>query len=233
MKRRKGLRDFLLLHVVPPLGAGLVRVIGKSMRLEEESPPPWEDLSRAREGIIVAFWHGRLLMMPLTYRGRRIAVLISQHRDGEIISRTVSTFGFSTIRGSSSRGGGRALRRMAALLKAGTDIAITPDGPRGPRHRVQAGVILLARLSGCPIYPLTFASDRFRSFGSWDRFQVPKFFSRGIFGWGQPLRVRESDDLEDKRQELERVLLEITTRADARYRISQGAVSAHGLSSER
>ena len=211
------LSDYLLLHIAPPLGAGLIRLVHLTMRIEVESRPPWEEINREKEGIIYAFWHNRLLLMPFASRGREAAVLISEHRDGELISRTMTSFGLSSVRGSSTRGGGRALRRMPRLLKEGTDVAITPDGPRGPRYRVQPGAIALARLSGRPIYPLTFASDRFRSFGSWDRFQVPKFFSRGVFVWGAPLWVRREDDLEMRRQELEERLTEITARADGRF----------------
>ena len=103
---------------------------------------------------------------------------------------------------------------MLGLLRAGFDIGITPDGPRGPRYRVQSGVISLARLSGRPVYPVTFAADRFHSFNSWDRFQVPRLFARGVFIWGEPMRVRRGEDLEEKRMELEARLADITTLAD-------------------
>ncbi len=206
------LTDYLLLRIVPPLGAGLIRVVKMTMRIETVARPRGEESER--EGNIYAFWHNRLLMMPYISRGRKAAALISQHRDGELISRTMTRFGFSSVRGSSSRGGGRALRRMPGLLKEGFDIGITPDGPRGPRYRVQPGVISLARLSGRPVYPVTFSADRFRSFNSWDRFQVPRLFARGVFVWGEPMRVRRGDDLEEKRMELEASLADITARAD-------------------
>jgi hypothetical protein len=203
-----------MLRIVPSLGAGLIRLVKMTMRIEIVACPCWEARDGEREGIIYAFWHNRLLLMHYVSRGRRAAALISQHRDGEFISRTIARFGYSSVRGSSTRGGGMALRRMPRLLKGGTDIAITPDGPRGPRYRVQPGVIYLARLSGRPIYPVTFASDRFHSFNSWDRFQVPRLFSRGVFVWGEPMRVRRGDDLEEKRKELEAILGDITARAD-------------------
>jgi lysophospholipid acyltransferase (LPLAT)-like uncharacterized protein len=208
------MNDYLLLHVVPPLGAGLIRFLKVTMRIRTVSPPPWEELNREKGGVIFAFWHSRLLLMPYIYRGREAAVLISRHRDGEIISRVMERFGFSSVRGSSTRGGAGALRRMPRLVRDGRDLAITPDGPRGPACRVQPGVILTARLSGRPVLPVTFASDRFHSFGSWDRFQVPKPFSRGVFVWGEPLHVSREDDLEERRQTLEDSLNTITRRAD-------------------
>jgi hypothetical protein len=209
--------DYLMLHLVPPLGAGLIRLVHGTMRIETESVPPWDAVNREKEGIIYAFWHNRLFLMPYASRGRETAVLISEHRDGELIARTMTSFGLSSVRGSSTRGGGRALRKMPRLLKEGTDVAITPDGPRGPRYRVQPGVISLARLSGRPIYPLTFGAERFRAFSSWDRFQVPGLFSAGVFVWGEPLTVKRGDDLEEKRLELEERLMEITRRADSRF----------------
>ena len=208
------LTDYLMLRIVPPLGAGLIRLVKMTMRIETIARPRWEEIDGDPEGIICAFWHNRLLLMPYASRGRKAAALISRHRDGELISRTVTHFGFSSVRGSSSRGGGRALRRMLGFLRSGFDIGITPDGPRGPRYRAQPGAIYLARLSGRPIYPVTFAADRFRSFNSWDRFQVPRLFSRGVVIWGEPMRVRRGDDLEGKRMELEAILADITAQAD-------------------
>jgi len=211
------LNDYLLLRIVPPLGAGLIRLIHRTMRIETEGRPPWEEIDREREGVIFTFWHNRLFLMPYAARGRKAAVLISQHRDGELISRTMSFFGISSVRGSSTRGGGMALRRMPRLLREGSDVAITPDGPRGPRYRVQPGALYLARISGRPIYPVTFASDRFFSFNSWDAFQVPKLCSQGVFVWGPPLTVARGDDLEERQRELEKRLMEITRRADGRF----------------
>ncbi len=200
--------------MVPPLGAALIRLVRLTMRIETANRPAWEVLDREPEGLIFAFWHNRLLLMPFASRGREVAVLISRHRDGELVSRTMDRFGFLSVRGSSTRGGDSALRKLPALLKAGKDVAITPDGPRGPCYRVQAGVVQLARLSGRPIVPVTFASDRFHSFRSWDRFQVPKLFSRGVFVWGAPFPVRREDGLEEKREELEGILNDLTRRAD-------------------
>ena len=188
------------------------------MRIETVTPPPWDELNREKGGVIFAFWHSRLLLMPYISRGREAAVLISQHRDGEIISRTMSCFGFSSVRGSTTRGGAGALRKMPKLVREGLDLAITPDGPRGPARRVQPGIILTARLSGRPVLPVTFASEHSYSFGSWDRFQVPRPFSRGVFVWGEPLQVRRKDDLEERRVSLENSLNAITRRADGWFK---------------
>src|SRR2546430_17087829 len=105
-------------------------------------------------------------MMPLCYGGSRLSILISEHRDGELIHLIVRWFDFDTIRGSTTRGGARALRQMARLGREGVDLAVTPDGPRGPRCVAQPGVVELAKLTGLPIIPLTFTASKKNSSGA-------------------------------------------------------------------
>ena len=122
-----------------------------------------DDLYRQGRSIIIAFWHGRQLMMPLAYRGRKAHILISQHRDGELIQRIVSRFGFHAVRGSTTRGGSVALRQLIAVGRAGGDVVMTPDGPKGPRQVAQPGAVQLAKATGLPIVPLTFACSKKKS----------------------------------------------------------------------
>ncbi|MCH7555002.1 MAG: lysophospholipid acyltransferase family protein [Proteobacteria bacterium] len=167
---------------------------------------------------IVAFWHGRLMMMPYCWRrGKSIEMLISQHRDGQLIARTIGHFDFPTIAGSTSRGGSEALRAMLRGLKRGGSIGITPDGPRGPRMRAGGGIADVARLSGAPILPLAFATSRRVVLGSWDRFIVALPFSRGVYVWGAPIEVPKGGD-EDAREAARRLIEErlnaVTAEAD-------------------
>jgi lysophospholipid acyltransferase (LPLAT)-like uncharacterized protein len=172
------------------------------------------------EPFILAFWHGRILMMPYCWqRGRPIRMLISNHPDGQIIARTVSHFGIDTVVGSTARGGGAALRVMLKALKSGTSVGITPDGPRGPRMRASEGVVQVARLSGASIIPCAFSTVRRQVLGSWDRFIVAWPFSRGVFVWGKPITVpRDADEaaLERSRLAIEQTLNSITAEADSR-----------------
>jgi len=169
---------------------------------------------------ILAFWHGRILMMPKSWRPEKaIHMLISQHRDGQLIARTVAHFGIRWLAGSSTRGGTQALRAMLKALKAGEYVGITPDGPRGPRMRASAGIVNVARLSGCPIIPATFAARRPKVLDSWDRFVVARPFSAGIFVWGRPIVVPHDADataLEACRQAVEAEMNAITRLADER-----------------
>ena len=164
------------------------------------------------EPFILAFWHGRIMMMPYCWRrDKKINMLISQHRDGQFIARTVSHFGIDTVAGSSSKGGSAALRAMLRSLKSGDSVGITPDGPRGPRMRASDGVVQVARMAGVPVIACGFSARRRKLLASWDRFTVALPFSRGVFVWAEPVWVT---DVEESRLLVERRLTEVTQRAD-------------------
>jgi len=148
----------------PPLIGALIRGVGRTMRLETVNAEGIMARWRRGETSIIAFWHGRQLMLPLAYHGSGLTILISRHRDGELISRAMVAFGFSAVRGSTTRGGAAGLRALANAGRNGRDLAVTPDGPRGPREIVQPGVIQLARLTGLPIVPLAFGASKKKSF---------------------------------------------------------------------
>lgn len=150
----------LALALLPPVGASIIRILGMSMRMTVRGNEAADTLTRDDRHFILAFWHGRQLMIPLAYRGREIHILISRHRDGELISRIMSRFGYHSVRGSSTRGGTAALRQLIKLGRSGVDIAITPDGPKGPRYVAQPGVIQIAKVTGLPILPLTFSCSK-------------------------------------------------------------------------
>ena len=218
MTARHILQNDFVLRFLCALGALYIRfcfTLGRWQVVNGHIPQQLWDKGRP---FILSFWHGRLLMMPYCWRkGVPIHTLISQHRDGSILARMVSHFSIRTIEGSSSRGGGTALRVILAALQAGESIGITPDGPRGPRMRVSSGIISIARLSGAPILPATFAVTRRKVLGSWDRFVVVWPLTRGVFVWGEPVTVAKDANeaaQETARQELERRLNRVTAEAD-------------------
>jgi lysophospholipid acyltransferase (LPLAT)-like uncharacterized protein len=155
----------LKLWLIPPFGYAAIRALGWTLRIRTLHVDRINAFWQAGRPVILAFWHGRQLMLPLGYRGFRLYILVSEHRDGELIHRIVRRFGFDTVRGSSTRGGVRALRQMARLGRSGAGLAVTPDGPRGPRCVAQAGVVELAKLTGLPILPFTFAASKKNSSG--------------------------------------------------------------------
>lgn len=168
--------------------------------------------------VIGTFWHGRMLPMRCCWpQDVPIEILISAHRDGRLIARTIRRLGVGTVVGSSSRGGARATLAMRQRLQAGISIGITPDGPRGPRMRVAPGVVQLAALTGAPILPGSFSVTRARVLGSWDRFVLPLPFSRGVYIFGAPLEIPAGaglQEIEALRLELEDRLNSITAEAD-------------------
>jgi lysophospholipid acyltransferase (LPLAT)-like uncharacterized protein len=168
---------WLKVAVLPPAGAAMIRVLGRTMQLETRGHEHVDRLYQQGKRVIIAFWHSRQLMMPLTYRGSAAHILISQHRDGEIIARVVERFGFRAVRGSSTRGGVEALRELIRLGRSGVDLVVTPDGPKGPAQIVKMGVIQLARASKLPIVPLAFGCSKKNSLqvgiASWCRTHGP------------------------------------------------------------
>jgi len=172
------------------------------------------------ENALLAFWHNRAMMMPIacTDRGRKLCIMNSQHRDGEIATRAAARWGIRSVRGSATRGGAAGFLQLLNAYRSGEDVAVVPDGPRGPRYVAKAGVIYLARAAGTPIYPVTYAARRARQLRSWDRLIIPLPFSQIVYVIGEPLEVpRQCTDqeIEAKRLELEARLNAITAAAEA------------------
>jgi lysophospholipid acyltransferase (LPLAT)-like uncharacterized protein len=207
--------------VTPPLAAAAVRALGATLRVTEVGVEPLQARWAAGQPLIYAVWHGRILMVPwLTARLRRtrgaraVRVLTSRSRDGELAARWVARFGLSVVRGSSSRDGTGALRALAASVRAGEDVAVVPDGPRGPRECLQDGLVVLAAMTGAPIVPVGFAARPARRLASWDRFLVPLPFARAAVVFGKAATVARDADRETARADLERALREVTETAD-------------------
>jgi len=143
----------------------------------------------AGRSVVLVLWHGEMLPLLYYHRNREIAVLVSEHGDGEIIARILRDFGFRLIRGSTSRGAARALIAVDRELREGFDVGITPDGPRGPRHSVAPGALLAAHRAGAKLMPLAARASAFWQLGTWDRFIIPKPFARITVAYGDPTPV--------------------------------------------
>src|SRR5690606_1211659 len=139
---------------------------------------------------LVAFWHGRLLMMSVAWPyAAPFSMVVSQHPDGQLIARTIAHLGFGSIAGSTTRGGSAVMRAMLRALAGGGCVGLTPDGPQGPRMNASTGVIQAARLAGVPVVPVAYAARPCRLLDSWDRLMVPLPFCRGIVRWGEPIEI--------------------------------------------
>lgn len=200
------------------LGSMYVRIVFATSRFQVVNghiPAAYWD---AGKPFIMCMWHGRMLMLPFAWsKTKKLYMLRSAHRDGQIVSRMVGHFGIGTVAGSSSSGGTRALREMLARLKGGEWIGITPDGPRGPRMRATDGVLALARLSGVPVIPLAMNSSPRKVVRSWDRFIVSLPFTRGVFMWGEPIDVpsgANKEELNAIRLQIEQTLNQLCHETD-------------------
>ncbi len=183
-RSRRKLASFLIPVFAPPL----VRFLARSWKVEEIGRENFDSVMQAK-GRLMTLWHGRMLL-PLPRHARAgHRVLVSPSADGDLVLPLLRRFGYEAIRGSSSRRHLRALREMLSLLETGGTIAITPDGPRGPRHSVNAGPVWIARETGYPLIPIGCVCDRARYLKSWDRFTIPRYGARVCLVYGEPLRL--------------------------------------------
>lgn len=210
------LKYFLLEHLGLPLGFVLFRVWHATLRVKYRNKHHLEEAYESRRGIIFGFWHGDLF--ATAYEGvreslrRKIFILTSRSRDGEMLTRFLHRLHFGTVRGSSSRGGTGAFLALNDRLSEGMNTALALDGPRGPRHRVKPGAILLARTSGALILPSAIRYSRKIALKSWDRAEIPLPFSRCLILIGPPVTIPgkgSREELEQVRESLEKTLLEL------------------------
>ena len=202
------------------LAALYIRLIYRSNRWERVGYEIADRLLADHRRAIICFWHGRLLMMPYAVRGdRKFHILVSDHRDGRIIARTVVRFSIGIITGSSSREPVQALYRVAEVCRAYGLPCVTPDGPRGPCMRAAMGPVLAAEMAEAVLVPVSYATSRRRILGSWDRFLLPLPFGRGVFVVGKEIEVPPGLDATSRealRLQLEEALHAVTREADQR-----------------
>lgn len=199
-------------------GGRLVTALMATVRFRVENEASWRRLADAGGPILFMPWHGRLLPLTWLHRHQRIIGLVSASADGEYITRVIRRWGFDVVRGSSSRGGDVAFRELVRLVRQGRSIAITPDGPRGPRERVKPGIIQLAQLTGAPILPLAGGTRRAWWFESWDRFLIPKPFATVHVAYADPVtipRKLDADGLAAEAARLEEIMADLMARVDA------------------
>jgi lysophospholipid acyltransferase (LPLAT)-like uncharacterized protein len=207
----------LLSALAPRLGYVYVRLVRATMRVEYRNREVLDRIRDSHGAYMLVFWHSRFVMMPYSYPGKGLVVLVSEHRDGKMIADLLRRFGLDIASGSSTRGGAAGLRQLLRYTRRGHDAGVTPDGPRGPRRQLKAGAIVAGKLSGLPLIPVTFSARPARRLGSWDRTLLPLPFGRGLFLYGEPQRVPRDageSEIERLRAELERELNRLTDLAD-------------------
>ena len=223
------LKSRFAMHAAAGLIGAYIGLVYSTSRWTVEGREHVDAALKDGKGVILAFWHGRLLMAAAIRRETpaRVFMLISAHRDGEIIARSVSRFGIEFIRGSAAnpkkpeknKSGASAITQMLAALKEGAIVGFTPDGPRGPGELAKPGVIRLAQMSGAPIIPAAYSVARGKRLSTWDRFLLAAPFSKGYYVAGAPITVpaeASRETLERCRTEVEASLIAVTHDADAR-----------------
>jgi lysophospholipid acyltransferase (LPLAT)-like uncharacterized protein len=199
--------------IATPLLAGL----GRTLTWRSDGDHYLDEIVRSGRQPIFAFWHGRIFGGLYYFRDRDIVVITSRNFDGEWIAGIIRRFGFGTARGSTSRGGARALVQLRRDLGAGKPVAFTLDGPRGPARVAQPGAVWLAGATREPILPFHVESARFWEAPSWDRTQLPKPFTTIAMAIGEPIVVPDTSEptIDAKRRELEQSLTMLESRAHA------------------
>jgi lysophospholipid acyltransferase (LPLAT)-like uncharacterized protein len=199
-------------------GGRLLDLVMASARFEVHNDAAWRTHAAAGRPVLFTLWHGRLLPLGFLHRGQGVVAIVSRSADGEYLTRVLEHWGFTAVRGSSSRGGDRALRELVRCVRAGRSIAITPDGPRGPREQLKPGVLQLAQLTGAPIVTVAAGADRAWWFVRWDRFLIPKPFARVRVAYGEAVFVPRGAGagmLHDTAARVEASLRNLMDRVDA------------------
>lgn len=210
------LSDRLLLKLVPLSAVWVMRLLNLSIKRDIIGADKLRSAWERGEHVIIPFWHDQLLLLVFGYPGKHAKLLISSSKDGELLARTMKYFDHDTVRGSSTRGGRAAFKKMLELCQEKVDIVLTPDGPRGPRHELKDGVVQLARMSGRPVMPLAFVCSRGHRFKSWDRFLFPYPFSRGVYSFGDPIYFDKQEGVDEFRERLKKAMHDNQQRAEAR-----------------
>ncbi len=211
-------KERLMIRLAGWLFYALITVIGRTLRFETDGIDHLNDPIRTFDVPIMCVWHNRIFAGMYYLRCRGLVVMSSISFDAEYTARCIQRLGFGVIKGSSTRGGTRALVEMIRMMKRGVPMAFTIDGPRGPKYEVKAGPPLLAKRTGNPMVPLNVEVKHFWTINSWDKFQIPKPFSRAKIFFGEPIFVPDDagdEELEKKRIELQTALDDLVARGAA------------------
>jgi lysophospholipid acyltransferase (LPLAT)-like uncharacterized protein len=202
------------------IGYVAIQIIGRTIRWQSEGDSHLDDIYKSGHRAIFTFWHGRIFPATYYWRDRGIVVMTSMNRDGETIAQCIQRFGYGAARGSSSRGGFRALAEMAREIRKGRDCAFTIDGPRGPKYVAKQGPVLLALKTGAAIFCFHISMKRKIQLKSWDEFQIPLPFTRAFVVKAAPIWVPANSSeahLRDLHQQMQATLDNLRIEADSRW----------------
>jgi len=180
------------------IGAAFVRLLGRTWRMRVTHDDAVRTARATNTPIVFSLWHGQMLPLLYAHRDEGVTVLISEHADGEIIARIATDFGFRTVRGSTSRGAARALLGLSRVLEDGGELAITPDGPRGPAKSIAPGVGVVARRAGVPVIAAAASASKAWRLKSWDKFMIPRPFATVHVAYSDAVHMTTADGASDE-----------------------------------
>ncbi len=215
---KKSIKFRLFLFMAGYIAPLYIRFLKFSTKFEIINEEYIIQLKEENKPFLLTFWHGNMLIPMMMQIGNHFYTLVSQHGDGEIITKALKGLGYDSIRGSSTRGGKEALKEMIRLGKEGARIAITPDGPKGPFRELKMGAVVFSQRSGIPILPVSGQAIRAKNLKSWDKFLLVKPFSRAVNIYGKPVYVDKAlkgEELEKKRAQIESIIHDLDKQADA------------------
>jgi len=215
------LKRLLSLKIFSYFGLLIIKIISSTYKIRIVNPEIERNILKKRQVPIYASWHQRFFPGITFFATRKpITIMISQSKDGELISRIVNVLGWYPVRGSSSKGGRQALREMQKRVREGYKVGHIVDGPRGPHGVVKPGLLIIAQVSGMPIVPVIISGEKKWVFNSWDRFMVPKPFSRVIIRFGDEIRIpknMQQSNFEEKRLSIENTLKNLYVETDSMW----------------
>ena len=203
-------------YLLSKIAAAYIRLVFYTSRWEYKNTHIPESYLAEGKPFLTCFWHNRLLMLCYAWQSKTpFYMLISAHKDGKLISKTMDCFGIKTVAGSTARGGTEALREILKILKQGHVVGITPDGPRGPAFTISDGTLAIAKLAKVDILPVTFATSRHKVLNTWDKFCFAYPFSKGVMMWGDPIKyTKNTADTDSYKKTISTELHRITKTAE-------------------
>lgn len=196
--------------ILPSIICFFIKLFSFTQKLEYQNTDILSDIKSKKQNNIFAFWHGKQFVLINSHKNRGICIMTSLSKDGELQANILKKFGYQIVRGSSSKGGDRALVELIRIVKKGTDIAIAVDGPRGPICHFKPGVLILAQKTGNPIIPVAVSAKSFWQLNTWDKCVIPKPFTKTAVRYGNPIYIKPDDKIDDMLELLDLSLNKLT-----------------------
>lgn len=195
--RAKEIKEEILRFLGNHLLSYLVTVLCKTLRIEIKNDDAVKELNKNDKNFVLAFWHGTMLIPWFIHRDNNFAGIVSQSKDGQLLVNILEKWNYEIARGSSHKGGKEALQQLIDFANEGYSVAITPDGPTGPRKEMKAGAVITAQRCSVPLVLLAVKYEKKRKLNSWDKFEIPKFFSRVKAVYSDPIYISENAEREE------------------------------------